>query len=258
MAEVERVAVITGAASGMGRAAARIFSERGFRVVAVDLVAEALAWAADNERIVIRAGDVSTEEANREMVAAAVDRWGRLDVAILNAGIGGAPNIEHPNALERYDAIQAVNTRGVLLGMRHAIPAMRAGGGGAIVVTASTSGIRADPSNWAYNVSKAGVDNLVKAVAIDYATQGIRVNAVAPGPIETGLTAGMKANEELYDDMRRRIPMQRWGQPEEVAEVMWFLASPAASFVTGVTVPVDGGITSNAGQLPYRRAIRES
>ncbi len=251
----ERALVVTGAASGIGRATAELFAERGFGVVAVDLAAEGLAWTDGHDTIVPLAGDVSMAETNDAMVALAVDRFGRLDVAALNAGIVGSPPIEAEGAMERLDQVLAVNVRGVVLGIRAAAPALRAAGGGAIVVTASTSGIRADPGSWAYNTSKAGVINLVRAAAIDYALQGIRVNAVAPGPTDTGMTRPLRAGTgEGWEGVRSRVPMQRFGTARELAEAIWFLASPAASFITGVTLPVDGGITANAGHfLPVPR-----
>ena len=249
MSSDRRVVVITGAGSGIGRAAVELFSERGDRVVAVDLSEVGLGWTAGNDDIAVVIGDTSTEEANEAMAAEAMRRWGRLDAAFLNAGIVGSPSIEGDGAADRLDTILAVNVRGVMLGIRHCAPAMRASGGGAIVATASTSGLRADPGSWAYNASKAAVVNLVRAAAIDYATQGIRVNAVAPGPTETNMTSGLAAMPELHAQMTRRIPMQRWGSAREQAQVAWFLCSPDASFVTGVTIPCDGGISANVGHF---------
>jgi NAD(P)-dependent dehydrogenase (short-subunit alcohol dehydrogenase family) len=132
---------------------------------------------------------------------------------------------------------------------------MRATGSSpAIVATASTSAFGGDPHNFAYNASKAAVVNLIRAAAMDYGCEGIRVNGVAPGPVETGMTARLKHAPELHRSMARRIPLQRWGQPSELAEAVWFLSSPAASFVHGAVLAVDGGLSANAGhwELPER------
>ncbi|CAB4888356.1 unannotated protein [freshwater metagenome] len=242
--------MITGAGSGIGRAAAELFVSRGCQVVAVDVNAEALEWAADNVQVICVAGDVSAASTNTAMVDAALHTWGRLDIAVLNAGTVGGPGFEADGAIERFDRLLAVNLRSVALGIRHCAPAIRlTGADGAIVATASTSGMGGDPGNWAYNASKAGVINLVRAAAIDYAVQGIRINAVAPGPTETGMTQGLRGLPELHRAMARRVPMQRWGEPCELAEAIWFLASPAASFITGVTLPVDGGLSASAGHF---------
>jgi NAD(P)-dependent dehydrogenase (short-subunit alcohol dehydrogenase family) len=156
--------------------------------------------------------------------------------------------------LERFDRAIDVNVRAVALGMRAVVPAMRVGGGGRIVVTASTSGIAGDPNMWAYNTAKGAVINLVRAAAVDLGADRITVNAVCPGPTETGMTSGISSLPEVYEGLRRRIPLQRWGRPEEIAAVIAFLASADASFVNGAIVPVDGGITANTGQFLPRVA----
>lgn len=256
-----RVAVITGAASGIGRAAVELFTSRGCDVVAVDQSADAMRWAADRDHVVCVTGDVSAESTNAAAVEAALREWGRLDVAVLNAGTVGSPGLEDAGAIERFDEVLAVNLRSVVLGIRCAAPAIRdTGTDGAIVATASTSGFGGDPGNWAYNASKAGVINLVRAAAIDYAVQGLRINAVAPGPTETGMTQGLQRMPELRSAMARRVPMQRWATATEIAEAMWFLASPAASFITGVTLAVDGGLSASAGHfdLPSNPNSRET
>ena len=215
-------------------------------MVAVDL--EAPDWV-DGDQVVGVAADVADEESNRQMVAETIESFGRLDHAILNAGMAGSIAWESEAAMEHFDRMMAVNLRGVALGIRHAAPAIERSGGGAIVATASTSGFGGDRMNWAYNASKAGVINLVRGAAIDFGVRGVRINAVAPGPVETGMTSGLTAMPQMHAALERRIALQRWGQPSELAEAIWFLASPAASFITGATVPVDGGLSATAGHF---------
>lgn len=255
MAEHEgRVAVVTGAASGIGRATAECLHQAGARVLAVDLDAEKLAWTEPIDGILGQAGDVTSEPDNAAMVEAACSRFGGLDALILNAGIPSAGPID-ALPMETFDRVVEVNLRGAVLGLRAAIPALSDSASAAVVVTASVSGLGADPGMWAYNAAKGGVVNLVKAAAVDLAHRGIRVNGVCPGPIRTGMTSFIEeAAPDEYERMRRRIPLQRWGEPAEVGAVIAFLASTAASFVTGALVPVDGGIVANNGQfLPPER-----
>jgi meso-butanediol dehydrogenase/(S,S)-butanediol dehydrogenase/diacetyl reductase len=243
--------IVTGAASGIGRATAELFAERGWGVVAVDRAE--LKWtelppADDAHTVVAYRGDVTTATTNETMVQVALERFGRLDAAVLNAGIVGSPGFEAEGAMERFQQLIDVNLVAVARGIAASAPAIRStAGGGSIVATASTSAFGGDPGNFAYNATKAAVVNLVRAAALDYAVSGIRVNAVAPGPVETGMTNVLQGHPDMYNGIRRRIPMQRWGQPIELAEVIWFLTSPAASFVTGVTIPVDGGLSAQAG-----------
>ncbi len=244
------VAIVTGAGSGIGRATAELFLSRGSAVVAVDFTDESLAWTAGVTDALALPGDVTLEATNAAAVDAALDAFGRLDVAVLNAGMAGGLQVEDDGAMDKFDQIIAVNVRAVALGIRHAAPAMRATSDrGAIVATASTSGLGGDPRNWAYNASKAAVINLVRGMAMDYGSQGIRINAVAPGPVETGMTQVLTGMPHIHAAMARRIPLQRWGQPSELAEAIWFLASPAASFVHGVVLAVDGGLSANAGHF---------
>jgi meso-butanediol dehydrogenase / (S,S)-butanediol dehydrogenase / diacetyl reductase len=238
-----RVAIVTGAASGIGRAVVDELAAGGAGVVAVDLSARP-----ERDRVVALSGDVTDAATSERAVATALDRFGRLDAVALNAGIPASGDLlELPLAV--FDRVIEVNVRAVLIGMRAAIPALRAGGAGRIVVTASTSGLAGDPRMWPYNTSKGAVVNLVKAAALDLAADGITVNAVCPGPTHTGMTEGIREVTAVHEGLRRAVPMQRWGEAHEIAAVISFLLSPSASFVTGVAIPVDGGITANTGQF---------
>ena len=244
------VAIVTGAGAGIGQATARMLHERGHDVIAADVSAEALAWAEGTDGIVPLVADVSTEDGNAAMVAAAVGAFGRLDAMVLNAGIARRTHWEADDAVDAYDRIMAVNARGVVLGIRHGAPRIAADGGGAIVVVASTSGVGGDPERFAYNASKAAAINIARAAALDWAVRGVRVNVMAPGPTMTSILQGGKVTPEHLRELTRNIPLQRMGRPEEQAEAICFLASPAASFITGAVLMCDGGVTANAGIFP--------
>ena len=249
-----RVAIVTGAASGIGRAVTERLLADGGCVVAVDVAAGALAWTdevRDAPRLATVAGDVTSIETNVAAVALAIERFGRLDAAVFNAGVSMSGDLlDLP--MEEFDRAIAVNVRAVALGIRSVVPALRDGGRGRIVVTASTSGIGGDPNLWAYNTAKGAVVNLVRAAAVDLGADGITVNAVCPGPTETPMTSRLQSLPELHEELRRAIPLQRWGRPEEIAAVIAFLTSADASFITGAIVPVDGGVTANTGQFRPR------
>jgi meso-butanediol dehydrogenase/(S,S)-butanediol dehydrogenase/diacetyl reductase len=251
---MSRAAIVTGAASGIGRATVERLVAGGVGVVAVDLDAGGLGWVDDHpaaDRIDTVVGDVSDPATSERAVRVALDRFDRLDAAALNAGLavsGGLLDLP----LEAFDRAIDVNLRGAVHGLRAVVPAMRAVGGGRVVVTASTSGLGGDPGLWAYNTAKGAVVNLVRAAAVDLGADGITVNAVCPGPTETAMTARLQQLPEAYEDLRRAIPLQRWGTPDDIAAVIVFLLSPDAGFVNGAVVPVDGGITASTGQFTPR------
>ena len=242
---------VTGAGSGIGKATAELLAEKGASVLATDVAAGSLTWAKDIEGIETATCDVTDPAANQSAVAAAVERFGKLSGAALNAGVTGSIPIDDAEGLPLLKANLDVNVVGVVHGIRAALPALRANGGGAFTVTASTSGIGGDPGMWAYNAAKGAAINLVRSVSVELGHEQIRINAVAPGPTESGMTEGILGSgpNPVSESIRQRVPLKRWGLAREQAAAHAFLLSTEASFITGAVLPVDGGITANTGQF---------
>jgi NAD(P)-dependent dehydrogenase (short-subunit alcohol dehydrogenase family) len=244
-----KVALISGAARGMGAVEAGLFAREGARVILGDILdAEGRAVADEIRAKGAEAAyvhlDVTSEADWAEAVATAERLHGRLDVLVNNAGIGGGQRIED-TTVEEWERVMAVNARGVFLGTRAAIPAMRRAGGGSIVNISSQLGlVGTDNSSAQYQASKGAVRLLTKATAIQYAREGIRANSVHPGPVVTPMTERRRADPEQYRLMLSRIPLGRFGQPEEVALGVLYLASDEAAWVTGSELVIDGGWTA--------------
>lgn len=250
MVSDRKTALVTGAASGIGRATAERLALGGWNVLAVDLDKEKLAWTADVGHVARFAADVSSPDDNAQMVAEAERLFGPLDAAIFNAGITGGGSIDEL-PFEAFQKVISVNLFGSVLGIKAALPSLRQRENAAIVVTSSTMGLAGDSENWAYSTSKHGLIGLVRSLSRELGCEGIRINALCPGPTKTGMTGMIEdVAPAHYDLLKRQVPLQRWADPDEMASVIEFLVSPAASYVNGHAMVADGGALVGTGLVP--------
>ncbi|WP_226641743.1 SDR family NAD(P)-dependent oxidoreductase [Mesobacillus subterraneus] len=241
-----KTAIITGGASGIGRAAALRFASEGAQVVIGDINVDGGRATAEliekhGGRAIFTELNVSDSKQMKELISVTVETFGKLDILFNNAGIGN-PNVKSVDLDEEdWDQIIDINLKGVFLGIKHAVPEMMKAGGGAIINTSSLLGIKGQKYLAAYNASKAGVILLTKNAALEYGKHHIRVNAIAPGVIDTQIIEGWKNDERKWPIISKANALGRIGTPEEVANAVLFLASDEASFITGATLSVDGG-----------------
>lgn len=244
-----KVALVTGAGSGMGLATARAFAEAGASVVLAGNPEESVRAAAEDlvsagrKALAVRC-DVADERQVAAMVEHTISTFGRLDAAFNNAGVQ-SPIAETADASgEEFDRVNGVNLRGVWNCMKYELRQMREQGSGAIVNNSSLGGIVGIAGRGVYHASKHGVLGLTKSAALEYASRGIRINAVCPGIIETPMVAGMLVSEgDAMKELMKDVPIGRLGRPEEIADAVLWLCSPGASFVIGHALVVDGGYT---------------
>ncbi len=240
----DKVAVITGAGSGMGKAMAQMFAAEGAKLVLADISGQQdeVAAGLGDAAIAVHA-NVAEEADVQAMIEAAEKKFGRIDILCNNAGFGGGMAPLHEQSTEAWDKVHSVNLRGVFFGIKYGVMSMMKTGGGSIVNTTSASGVVGWKHHSIYGAAKAGVNQMTKAAALDYANYNIRVNAVAPGTIWTGLVPASKTHAEPPPGAPTLagIPLKRWGLASEIAAAALFLASGEASYITGVVLPVDGG-----------------
>ena len=241
-------AVVTGAAAGIGRATAELFAREGARLVLADINADGLSALRDSlgdvtGDVTVLTADVSKPEDVRRMIEVAVEEYGRLDIAIANAGIIPLASVVEAT-LDDWDEVMAIDGRGMFLTCKYAIEQMMSSGGGSIVCLSSISGVAGQPRQSTYGPAKFVASGLTKHLAVEWAGRGIRVNAVAPGTINTERVQRLPdepGGTEYLEAVKAAHPMGRLGEPSEVAKAILFLASDEASFITGAILPVDGG-----------------
>lgn len=237
-----KVAVVTGGSSGFGAGICRRFASEGAKVVVADLLESGQAIAQEIGGVFV-AADVTKDEDSRRMVQTAVDRFGRVDIVVNNAGLPQPPAPVEQTTEAQFDRLMDVNAKAIFLAAKHVVPAMRRQGGGVILNTVSVAAIRPRPNLTAYNASKGAALVMSKSLAIELAPDRIRVNAICPGPGDTPMLAVFVGGDSEADraPFLSSIPLGRLCSPEDVANAMVFLASDEASFITGVVLEVDGG-----------------
>ncbi|HXZ88430.1 MAG TPA: SDR family oxidoreductase [Candidatus Binataceae bacterium] len=255
-----KVAVISGAASGIGRATAIRFAGEGAAVVIADLNVKGGESAVRDCRengghAVFQKTDVASEADIRAMIARALKEFGRLDITFNNAGLGGAVGTIEEMTAENWDRTQAVLLRAVFLGMKYSVPEMRKAGGGSIISTASVAGLRGGAGPHAYSAAKAAVINLTRSVALEVGKDKIRVNCICPGGINTPLlSTRMPGGEEGTNQLLTILqPIPRAGRPEDIANMALFLASAESEWITGTAMVVDGGLTAGGNIFGQQR-----
>lgn len=247
----DKTVLVTGAASGIGLATARRFLDEGARVVMLDIDGAKLNEAAaglPQDRVLVHVGDTADKATASAAVKAAVERFGALHILVNNAGVAAEGDILKTSE-EDFDRVLAVNVAGYFHMAKAAMPEL-VKTRGSIVMTSSVSGLGGDWNMFAYNTSKGAVSNMVRAMAMDAAKDGVRVNAVNPSFTKTGMTEDMVADPELVAKFRERMPLGAPADPEGVAAAMAFLASDDARLITGVNLPVDAGLMASNGQPP--------
>jgi meso-butanediol dehydrogenase / (S,S)-butanediol dehydrogenase / diacetyl reductase len=241
-----RTALVTGAADGIGRATAERLARAGWSVIAADRDADKLAWTRA-AGIVGVAADVSCEADNARMAAEVEARFGALDAAVFNAGVTGGGSIDDLPFAD-FERVIGINLFGPVLGIKAVLPLLRKREQPAIVVTSSTMGLAGDADNWAYSASKHALIGLVRSLSRELGCEGIRINALCPGPTKTGMTRMMEeVVPDRYAELTRKVPLQRWADPDEMASVIEFLISPGASYVNGHALVADGGAIVGTG-----------
>lgn len=239
----DKIAIVTGGASGIGRATVEKFVEEGATVVIADMDDDRGTTLAEELDCEFVRTDVTEYAQVESLVETTVEQYGRLDVMVNNAGVGSETSIEEME-LEEWERVVDVDLDGVMYGMKAALPHLDESDG-CIVNTASIYGLVGGKGAASYSAAKGGVVNLTQQVAIDYAEEGVRVNSVCPGFVETAMTEDLLKSERFYHFLEQNTPMDRPASPDEIAPVIAFLASDDASYMTGANVPVDGGWTAH-------------